>query len=244
MPAILPALTLALAQLFDPRILRILLKSLAVTAVIFVLVAGAGWYAIDAMLQWAGLADSWFSGAGELRGLAALLLALVGLWLVWRITAMAVIQFYAEDVVKAVEDRYYPHAAKTARDLPLSQQLRHSLVAAGRALLFNLLALPFALILLVTAIGPALLFWAVNAVLLGRELQDMVWLRHGPALAEQAKGENSPQAAPVSRAERFLLGGVVAALMAVPFIQFLAPVLGAAAATHLIHRKDSTRHAD
>ncbi len=238
MPAILPALTLALRQLADRRILRILLKSLGVTALVFVLVAAIGWYSIDASLRWAGLADSWFSGAGELRGLASALLALAGLWLVWRITAMAVIQFYAEDVVKAVEARYYPHTAQTARDVSLAGQLRHSLAAAGRALLFNLLALPFALILLATAIGPALLFWFVNAVLLGRELQDMVWLRHGPARAEQGQA-----LAPVSRGERLLLGGVIAALMAVPFIQFLAPVLGAAAATHLIHRKDNARNA-
>ncbi|MFC4253896.1 hypothetical protein GRI97_00585 [Altererythrobacter xixiisoli] len=241
MPAILPALMLALNQLFDRRILRILLKSFAVTLIIFALVASAGWYAIDALLQWAGLADGWFTGAGELRELAALLLALAGLWLVWRITAMAVIQFYAEDVVKAVEERHYPHAAKTARDLPLSRQFLNSLVAAGRALLFNLLALPFALILLATAIGPALLFWAVNAVLLGRELQDMVWLRHASTHADE---KNPSVSAPVSRTERFVLGGVIAALMAVPIVQFLAPVLGAAAATHLIHRKESARHAD
>lgn len=232
---------LALNQLFDRRILRILLKSFAVTLIIFALVASAGWYAIDALLQWAGLADGWFTGAGELRELAALLLALAGLWLVWRITAMAVIQFYAEDVVKAVEERHYPHAAKTARDLPLSRQFLNSLVAAGRALLFNLLALPFALILLATAIGPALLFWAVNAVLLGRELQDMVWLRHASTHADE---KNPSVSAPVSRTERFVLGGVIAALMAVPIVQFLAPVLGAAAATHLIHRKESARHAD
>ena len=33
------------------------------------------------------------------------------------------------------------------------------------------------------------------------------------------------------------LGGVVAALLMVPFANFLAPVLGAAAAAHLVHRK-------
>jgi uncharacterized protein involved in cysteine biosynthesis len=34
---------------------------------------------------------------------------------------------------------------------------------------------------------------------------------------------------------RFLLGGAIAALLAVPFANLLAPVLGAAAATHLVH---------
>jgi uncharacterized protein involved in cysteine biosynthesis len=82
-------------------------------------------------------------------------------------------------------------------------------------------------VLLFTGVGPALLFWLVNAVLLGRELQDMVWLRH-------RHGADEP--APVGRAQRFLLGGAVAAMLALPFVNLLAPILGAAAATHLIHR--------
>jgi uncharacterized protein involved in cysteine biosynthesis len=95
--------------------------------------------------------------------------------------------------------------------------------------LVNLVALPFALTLLVTGVGTALLFWAVNAMLIGRELQDMVWLRHRRDAADPA---------PVTRGERFLLGGAIAALLAVPGANLLAPLLGAAAATHLILRKD------
>lgn len=55
----------------------------------------------------------------------------------------------------------------------------------------------------------------------------MVWLRHRADKAELA---------PVSGLTRFLLGGIVAALLIVPFVNLLAPVLGAAAATHLVHR--------
>jgi uncharacterized protein involved in cysteine biosynthesis len=65
-------------------------------------------------------------------------------------------------------------------------------------------------------------------VLVGRDLQDMVWLRHRRDKAE---------AAPVGRAERWLLGAAVTALLTVPLVNFIAPLLGAAAATHLIHRK-------
>ena len=66
-------------------------------------------------------------------------------------------------------------------------------------------------------------------MLVGRELQDMVWLRHRRHAADPA---------PVARGERWLLGGAVAALLALPLVNLLAPILGAAAATHLIHRKD------
>jgi uncharacterized protein involved in cysteine biosynthesis len=139
-----------------------------------------------------------------------------------------VIQFFAEDVVRAVEARHYPQAASAARDLPWAEQIKAGLGSAGRALLVNLLALPFAIALIVTGIGPALVFWAVNAVLIGRELQDMVWLRHCHAAG---------QACPVSRFERIALGGVIAGLLIVPFVNFLAPVLGAASAAHLVHRR-------
>ena len=229
MPAILTSLLLALGQLFDGRVLRILLKSLAVTLVLFVVIAFAGYQAIDWAIARIGLSDTLFAGAQGVRGAAAAVLSFIGLWLTWRIVAMAVIQFYAEDVVKAVEARHYPGAASAARELPLREQVANTLGSAGRALLGNLIALPIALALLFTGIGTWLVFWLVNAVLLGRELQDMVWLRH-----RHQKGD----AAPITRAERFAMGGVIAGLLSLPFINLFAPVLGAAGAAHLIHRKD------
>lgn len=228
MGGIVPSLLLAFGQLADARILRILLKSLGLTLLLFVLVGWAGWWALDWALARAGLANTLFGGAEEMRGFASLLLTVAGLWLVWRIIAMAVIQFFADDVVQAVERRHYPTAARSAKELRWREQFVLGFSAAARALLFNLVALPVALALLVTGIGTALLFWLVNAVLLGRELQDMVWLRHR---------NNAAESAPLGKVERFLLGAVIAGLMMLPLVNFLAPIIGAAAATHLFHRK-------
>jgi CysZ protein len=229
MTAVTTSLLLALRQLGDGRVIRVLLKTLAVSLVLFALVAWAGWYALDWLLALAGLGNDSFEGAGTVRELASLLLALLGLWLAWRIVALAVVNFFADEVVQAVEERHYPEAAKRARDLPVREQVSGSLRAALSALAFNLAALPFALVLLFTGIGPALLFWGLNAWLLGRELQDMVWLRHRLDAADPA---------PVTRAERLVLGGAVAAMLALPFVNLLAPILGAAATTHLTHRRD------
>lgn len=232
MGSLATSLGLGLRQMFDGAVLRILLKSIAVTIVLFVIVAAGGWFLLDWLLARGGLDESLFAGAGALRGALSFIIALVGLWLVWRIVAMGVIQFYADDVVQAVESRYYPQAAETARDLSFAEQLRAALSSAGRALLVNLVALPFALVLLFTGVGTFALFLLVNAFLLGRELQDMVWLRHCP------QNTKATQAiAPIGRGERFFLGGIVAAMLAIPFANFLAPVLGAASATHLLHRK-------
>lgn len=232
MGIVLSSLALGFGQLFQGAVLRLLLKSAAVTLLIFTMLAGLGWYGADWLLALAGLGEHLFTGAGAVRSVASAILALVGAWLLWRIVALAVIQFYADEIVLAVERRHYPEAATQARELAVPAQLRQALRGAGRALLANLIAAPFALALAFTGIGTALLFWAVNAWLLGRELQDMVWLRHAHAAGEQA---------PVGRAARLTLGGVVAALMLVPFVNFLAPVLGAASATHLVHRSQSAR---
>jgi CysZ protein len=232
MPSVVSSLHLALGQLAEPRVLRILAKSVAVTVALVVAIAWGGWLALDWGLGYAGLDESLFDGAGWLRQAAALALTLLGLWLVWRIVAMAVIGFFADEVVQAVEARHYPAAAARARDLPLGEQLSTSLRAALRALAVNLVALPFALALLFTGVGPALVFFLVNAVLVGRELEDMVWLRH-------RRGPADP--APVGRGERALLGGAVTALLSLPFVNLVAPILGAASATHLIHRKEPAR---
>jgi len=226
-------MALALGQLSDPRILRLLGKTIAVSLVLFAVLGWAGWYALDYALEWAGLKDEMFAGAEGLRETVSLVAVLIAGWLLWRVIAMAVISFYADDVVLAVEARHYPEAAARARDLPLREQFSTSLAAAMRALIGNLIALPFALLLLVTGVGTALLFWLVNSLLLGRELQDMVWLRHRHAAGT---------ASPISAGQRFALGAVVAALMLIPFVNFLAPLLGAAGATHLTHRKGNRAH--
>lgn len=236
MGAVLASLLLTLRQLGDRRILRILLKSVAATLAIVAILAWGGWYLLDMALARAGLADTLFAGAGQARGLLSFALALIGLWLVWRIVAMAVIQFFADEVVQAVEARHYAAAAQNARDLPLAMQARVGLAAALRALLVNLAILPLALVLLATGVGTAVLFWAVNAVLIGRELQDMVRLRHLPPPTHAPAGEGG-LSAPLGRMQRFALGGVVAVLLMLPFVNFLAPLLGAAGATHLIHRR-------
>jgi uncharacterized protein involved in cysteine biosynthesis len=227
MSAVVTSLMLAFGQLADPRVLAVLAKSLAVTLALFALAVEDGWYALDWSFALFGLEDASFRGAEQVRGIAAFLLTVVGLWLTWRLVAMAVIEFFADDVVLAVEARHYPQAALAARDLPLHEQFSTSLKAALRALLFNLIALPFGVLLLITGLGTAILFWAVNAVLLGRELPDTIWLRHR---------RDASDAAPVTGSERFLLGAAISALLAVPVVNLVAPLLGAAAATHLIHR--------
>jgi CysZ protein len=217
----LSAFALALTRLTDRRLLPIWLKSLAATLLVFAVLGGASWLGLSTLLRR-------YDQAGDLSQLLALLIVVLGGWLLWRIIALAVLQFFADEVVHAIEQLDYPEMAASARRLGLGEEARRALGGASRALFFNLLALPVAAVLAVTGIGAPLVFLFVNAVLLGRELQDMVWLRH------RASPDSPP---PLSGLERLTLGGVVAVLLTVPVVNFVAPFLGAACAVHLIHRK-------
>lgn len=219
MGAVLTSLAKAFGQLRDPAVLKVLAKSLLVTLGVFALLGVALYALLDLMFANAGLFAG-FSGTF----LVTIVITVLAMWILFRVVALAVLQFFADEIVRAVEERHYPEAASTGRDLPFREDLSNSLRGVSRALLMNALALPVAVVLLFTAIGPAVVFIGVNAVLLGRELTDMAWFRHR---------EPDDLASPVKPLQRLALGGVIAGLMLIPFANLLAPVLGAAAGTHL-----------
>lgn len=229
MSAVPAALLKALGQLGDRAVLAVLVKSVAVTLAVFAL-AGWGLYEGLAVVlreeRIAALLPEGFAPAAQ--ALAALVIGLAAFWFLFRVVALAVLQFFADEVVAAVEARHYPALAGQARPLPLAREVSVAVRGLLRVVGYNLLALPVAAVLTVTAIGPAVVFLAVNSVLLGRECTDMAWLRH---CAGDERGN------PVGAGERFLLGAAVAGLMLVPLANLLAPVVGAAAGTHLVLRR-------
>lgn len=225
MSELLRALSLSFAQLGDPAIVRVLVKVVALTLAIVIALGVGLAIVVSAGLEGAGFDPETY---GSLGALGAVVLVVLGGWLLFRIVALAVMGLFAGEVVRAVELRHYPEAASVMREPGFARDIGHSLRSAGRALLFNVLAAPIALALLFTAIGPAVVFGLVNAVLVGRDLRDMVWLRHPDA----ARG-----VAPMGRTRRLFLGGTVTLMLLVPFLNLLAPIVGAASATHLVHRE-------
>lgn len=221
-PAAVPAaLAKAFGQLADRAVVMVAVKSIAITLALF---AGLGvglYFALAEASQRLGVHEGW-------AGIAAVLIVPIAMWLLFRVAALAVLQFFADEIVAAVEARHYPVLAAQAKSLPFHRDLGNSLHGLLRALGYNLLALPLAAVLAFTAIGPALVFLTVNAVLLGRELTDMAWLRH-------CKGDE--RANPVGRIERILLGAAITGMMLVPLAGLIAPIIGAAAGTHLVLRR-------
>ncbi len=220
------AFTRSLAQLTDRTILAILLKVVLLTILLFALFGVAAYFGLVWLFAWLGWTDGGFAAAAA----AAIIAILTGL-LLFRIVAIFVLNIFSDDIVDAVERRYYPDRAETAKPPGYVIGIKMGLASAGRALGYNILAAPVYILLLVTGIGVPIAFFAVNAILLGRDLQDMVAARHAADYRNLTAGSSLP------KLERFVLGLVTALMLAIPFVNFLAPLLGAAMATHLVHGK-------
>ena len=222
----LSALTASVAQLRDPVHRGVLLRALGCTLLLFVLL----WFGCERLL--AGLDTSgwpdWLAGAWGNGGpwLAALLI-LPLLIPLFAAVATGVAELWLDRIVGAVEAKHYP--AASARPVGWAASARLGLAATARLILFNLLALPLYIVLLVTGIGPLALFIIVNGWLLGRAYLEMVAARHMP-LAGVATWVSAHARA------RWQVGLVTAALFAVPVVNLAAPLIGAGMATHLFHR--------
>ncbi|PHR16547.1 MAG: hypothetical protein COA41_14480 [Sphingopyxis sp.] len=218
------AFTRSLAQLTDRSILVILLKVVLLTILLFLLFGVAAYFGLVSLFAQLG----WEGGGFAAAAAAAIIAILTGL-LLFRIVAIFVLNIFSDDIVDAVERRYYPDWAEAAKPPGYTLGIKMGLASTGRALGYNILAAPLYAVLLVTGIGVPIAFFAVNGLLLGRDLQDMVAARHVRDYQNLKAEWNLP------KVPRFILGLIAALLLAIPFVNFLAPVLAAAMATHLVH---------
>lgn len=219
------AFLLSLGQLADPAILRVFLKSIGLTLLIFVSLGATLWFGT----QWLFVDQlGWGEDAAGLAIIGEFVATITFGWVLFRAVAIAVIDLFGDEIVVAVERRHYPAALATARDVPLARSLRMGLAAAGRALAVNLVLAPAYFVLLATGFGTPLLFFAANGWLLGVDLGEMAAARHIPQPEMKAWRAST-------RWSRWELGVIVSGLLTVPVVNLIAPVLGAAMATHLFH---------
>ncbi len=214
------AISKGLSSLSDKGVMLILAKVMALTLLACIVLGAGIWFALDRVIGLAGMDDE-----GLIAAIATFALLVLGGLLLFRMVAVAITWVFADDIIDAVEARHYPLAAMRGSRPSMGKGLAMGLRSAARALGYNLLALPFYLLLLLTGIGAPLVFLAVNALLLGRDLEEMLIARHGRDAAELGKGR------------RFLLGLAGTGGMMVPILQFIVPVVATAAAVHMAHGK-------
>ena len=227
------ALGLAVTDLGNRRVLAIVLQALALSVAIFIAVGG--------LLVWllAGVDPCDLAGTGTCAIgtggslLSAAGLTLVGAWFLFPAIAIAVLTGFADRIAGAIEGLHYPDAAQRARPVGVARGLLLGLKSAARLLASNLLALPFYILLLVTGVGPLILFVIVNGIAFGRDAGEMAAARHGDSRSRRAWLKRT-------RGQQHLIGMAVSALFLVPFANLLAPVIGTAAAVHLFNRSYSS----
>lgn len=217
----------ALAQLSDPRFLRVLVWSLGLTvlglaAIFWAAMLGLGWVLPDSMTL------PWIGPVGFVDDLA--FWAAVGLMLVLSVvlmvpTAAAVVGFFLDNVAAAVEARHYP-GLPPVTELGLGQQAVDALRFLGLVVAVNLAAL--LIYFMVPPLAP-FVFWLVNGFLLGREYFELVAMRRV-----------GPEGAAALRRRHFwriwLAGTAMAVPLSVPVLNLVVPIIGVAVFTHQFHR--------
>lgn len=228
------AVALGFSDLADGRVLRILLQAVAVTLLIFTALAASTFWLLSGADPCSAMGmESCPLDTGS-SGLGSIMLVLLAGWFLFPAVAIALVTTFTDRIARAVEERHYPIAASEARPIAVARGIIMGLRSAGRIVLFNLIALPFYLLLLVTGVGPFILFVIVNGIAFGRDLGEMAAARHG----NRASRRSSLKA---TRGEQHLIGTVVSVLFLIPFANLLAPVVGTAAAIHLFNRSYSAR---
>ncbi|WP_116083240.1 EI24 domain-containing protein [Tropicimonas sp. IMCC34011] len=217
----------ALAQMVDPRFLRVLLLGLGLTLLLLAGLYGltfwlVGWLVPEAIsLPYFG-EISWVDDAASVASLLLMLVLSVFLMVP---VASAFTGLFLEDVAEAVEAEHYP-GLPPADGLPWGEALVDS--AQFLVLIVAVNAVALTLYFFVGPLAP-FLFWAVNGFLLGREYFSMVAMRRlGRSGARAARHRH--------RLKIWGAGALMAAPLSIPVVNLFIPILGAATFTHLFHR--------
>jgi CysZ protein len=209
---------LAARQLFEREFRSVLWKSLALTlALLFV-----AWLGLEALVStflapllgpwpWFTTAVTWVLGAGMFVGAA---------FLIGPVTAIFA-GIFTDDVALQVEKRHYPDDAP-GRPMPILS----SILLAARFTLVVIAANLAALVLVLLPGINFMIFFLVNAYLLGREYFQFAAMR----FRSQAEAEDLRRA---HGGQVFLAGLVIAAFMAVPILNLLTPLFATAIMVHL-----------
>lgn len=212
------AMMLSFQSLSDRRVLWLLAKVVGLTVLTFGALGVGLWYGLDALFK-----DLGWNVDGTLSALASSVLILLSGLILFRVVAVAITWIFADDIIDAVEDRHYPAHHAMGQRPGFADGAVMALRSTARVLGYNLLASPIYLLLLVTGVGTAIAFLLVNALLLGRDLEDMLIARHGRDHAR------------IARFPRLVLGLLATAAMLVPFVNLFVPVIATAMAVHLVH---------
>ena len=197
-------------QIFTPKFRNVLLKTMALTLALLGLI----WIILERLIvaalhlpyPWLTTALTWISGVGLFVGLAFLVTP----------ASFIVAGFFFDELAEAVERDLDPNEAP-GRALALGDATWLSLKFSAVSLLVNIVAL---MLLLVPGVN-AVAFFGANAYLFGRGYFELAAMRYLPA-AEVRRLRK------LHELRLFAAGLVMAAMLAVPVVNLVTPLFGAA----------------
>ena len=219
------AFLIALSQLANKSLRRVIWLGLIGSAVIFMLLV----FVVSLLLYGTDI-FVFYGFLGLLNPILEFLTDLFGVALVLFISCLLfpsvvylIVSFFLEDVALAVEKDLYPNLPE-----PRKRGKREIIVVTSRfvtiSLVLNILVIPVYAVLF-----PVLpfVFCAVNGYLMGREYFELVAFRR----TNPAKAQFLRQA---FRGQLFLAGMVIAFMMTIPIVNFITPVIAVAAMVSLV----------
>lgn len=221
----LASFTMAFGQLNDSRFLKPLLYSLGLSLVVALIALPVGYLGFEwlnqAFLSWLEGGDSWWMDTIEwsLRVLGILIM-LVILFFAFGSVQTAFLGLFLDDVVTAARDKNHP-TIQLEPPPSLSKSSWASARFLALSLSLNALILPIVLIGWFLPPLGLIVQLIANGYLFGKEYEDIIAVRF------QTETRLDPL-------KRTIFGTATAALFLVPVLNFVAPVISAAAFTNYI----------
>jgi len=213
-------------QLLHPKFRSVFLTAvIAAAATLALLTFGLSYYwpeTITVGWEWIDQLGDWLSSA------SFWVVVSIGSYILFPGVVTLVMGLMTDQIAGAVEEEYYPNSLAT-RKVPVGDIIISAAKLTFLMVAINLVALvPYIILLFLGGFGAILLFVAINGFLLGREYFEMVAVRHmDPREMARFRVEHSSKI--------FFAGAFIAAMFVVPFVNILAPIVGAAVMTHVFH---------
>jgi CysZ protein len=214
----------AFREMFSPPFRRVFWKAIGLTLALLAVLWIAAQVALTTLLvlpyPWLETGIALLSGLGLVVGLAFLIAPVTSLFA----------GLFLDEIAGVVERTRYP-ADPPGRALPLTTSVLTTLRFTGVVVLVNLLALPLVLLL---GFG-FVVFFLANGYLLGREYFELAALRfHDAGTVRRLRQSHAGTI--------FACGLVIAAVLAVPFLNLLTPLFATAFMVHM-HKRIGGREA-
>jgi uncharacterized protein involved in cysteine biosynthesis len=209
-------------QLKDPRIFGLVVRAALLALALYVVLL-AGLVSVlrateVSQLRWIEVIADW--GAG----LAAAVIATI----LFPGLVTALLCMFLDTVAAAVEALHYPTLGP-ARSISIAESLASALRLAVWLIGLNLLLLPLYVLLVFLPPFNVIAYAAINGRLIGREYFETVASRRlSPANVNALRVAN--------RGTLWLAGSITAALLTIPLLNLVAPVVGVAAMVHIFHK--------